>query len=85
MRWAEHVDRVGQKRKSFKFISSNLKRRGHVRDRGVDGIIILKWIIKKWGVKLQIGLNWLNIGPVASFVNAVMNLQILYKARNLTE
>jgi len=33
-----------------------LREKDHLEDRGVDGIIILRWIFRKWGVKEWTGL-----------------------------
>jgi len=35
-----------------KFCSENLKGRDHLEDKGVDGRIILGWILSKWGEKV---------------------------------
>jgi hypothetical protein len=40
----------------------NLKRRDHLEDMGVDGRIILEWILGKQGGKLLTGYTWLRIG-----------------------
>jgi hypothetical protein len=35
---------------------------GHWGDPGVDGRIILRWIFRKWDVRVWTGSNWLRIG-----------------------
>jgi len=38
----------------------------HLEDLGVDGTIILKWILRKWDEEAWTGLNWLRIGTGGS-------------------
>jgi hypothetical protein len=40
----------------------NLWERDHFEDPGVDGRIILIWIVKKWYVGIRTGSSWLRIG-----------------------
>jgi hypothetical protein len=40
----------------------NLEGRGHSEDLGVDGKVILEWMLGKWGGKLWHGFIWLRIG-----------------------
>jgi hypothetical protein len=40
----------------------NLRDGDRRKDPGVDGMIILRWIFKKWNVGVWIGLSWLWIG-----------------------
>jgi len=40
----------------------NLRDRDHLEDLGVDGRIILRWILRKWDVGVWIGSSWLRIG-----------------------
>jgi hypothetical protein len=40
----------------------NLREREHLEDPGVDGRIILRWIIKKWDVGVWTRSSWLKIG-----------------------
>jgi hypothetical protein len=39
----------------------NLRERNHLRDSGVDGKMILRWIFRKWDVGARIGSIWLKI------------------------
>jgi hypothetical protein len=39
----------------------NLRERNHWGDPGVDGMIILGWILRKWNVGVWTGLCWLRI------------------------
>jgi len=43
----------------------NLKERDHAEDLGVDGRIILEWILGKYGGKVRTGFIWLRYGLVA--------------------
>jgi hypothetical protein len=47
-----------------------------LEDQGVDGRIMLKWILERWDGRALTG----SIGPV--LVNAVINLGVSYNAGN---
>jgi len=40
----------------------NLRERDHLGDPGVDGMIILRWIVRKRVVEVRAGSSWLKIG-----------------------
>jgi hypothetical protein len=40
----------------------NLRERDHLGNPGVDGMIILRRIFKKWNVEICTGSSWLRIG-----------------------
>jgi hypothetical protein len=44
------------------FWLEDLKGRDHSEDLGVDGMIILEWMLEKRGGKLWIGFVWLRTG-----------------------
>jgi len=45
-----------------RFWWGNRRERDHLGDPGVDGMIILNWILRKWGVTVWTGSRWLRIG-----------------------
>jgi len=55
MRWAGHVERVGEERRVYR---GNRRVRDHWGDLGVDGRIILGWISRRWDVGIWTGLGW---------------------------
>jgi hypothetical protein len=52
MKWAMHVACVGELRNHTKFLFANPEGKNHSEDVGVDGIILLEWIVEKQGGKL---------------------------------
>jgi hypothetical protein len=39
---------MGDRRGAYRVLVRNPRERGHLEDPGVDGRIILKWILEKW-------------------------------------
>jgi hypothetical protein len=72
MRWVGHVARKGE---CFQVENSQVRNR--LEDIGVDGMIILKWILKKYKGRIWIGFIWLMIGSGGGgLVKTVMNLWV---------
>jgi hypothetical protein len=44
MRWAGHVARMGEERKTYRVLVGK-KERDHLEDQGVDGRMRLEWIL----------------------------------------
>jgi hypothetical protein len=62
LRFAGHVARMGKGDVCTGFWWGNLREIDRWGDPGVDGTIILEWIVKKWGVCVRTGLGCLRIG-----------------------
>jgi hypothetical protein len=54
----------------------NLRERQHLEDPGIDGMIILKWIFRKWDG----GMDWIDLAQNRdrwrALVDAAMNLLV---------
>ena len=62
MKWAWHVRRMGGGEGHAGFWWGRPRVRVHLEDLGIDGRIILKWMLGKWDGEAWAGLIWLRIG-----------------------
>jgi hypothetical protein len=53
---------VGEGRGVYRVCWGNLMERDHWGDPGLDGRIVLRWILRKWDVGVWTGLSWFRIG-----------------------
>ena len=58
MRWAGHVARMGEERGCIGSWWGNRKEGDNWRELGVDGLVILGRIYRKWDVGICTGLGW---------------------------
>jgi hypothetical protein len=49
IRWAGHVARMLDRRAAYRVSLGNPRKGDHLKDPGVDGRLILKWVLEKWG------------------------------------
>jgi hypothetical protein len=52
MRWEEHVAWMCEKRGIYRAWLGNLRERDHWGEPGVEGRIMLRWIVRKWDVRV---------------------------------
>jgi hypothetical protein len=60
MRWARHVARVG--RDVYRVLEGKSVGKRPLGRPGVSGLIILRWVFRKWDVGAWTGSIWLRIG-----------------------
>ena len=76
IRWAGHVASMGRGEVYTGIWCGGLRERDHLKDPGVDGRIILRWIFMKWNG----GMDWIDqpqdMDSWRAVVNAVMNLRV---------
>jgi len=46
----------------YRVLVGKVGKRDHCRDPGIDGMITLRWIFRKWDVGVWTGSSWLRIG-----------------------
>ena len=64
IKWAGHVKRMGEKRGCIRSCWGNWRERDHWGDLGVDELIILGRISRRWDVGIWTGLGWPRIETV---------------------
>jgi hypothetical protein len=62
MRWERQAASMGKSRGVYRVWWGNLRERDNLGDKGLDGRIILRWIFRKWDVRVWTGSSWLKIG-----------------------
>jgi hypothetical protein len=60
-------ERVGEKVHTT-FWPENMKGRNHKEDLDIDGMTVLKWILKKDDVRVWTGFIWLRVGTSGGLV-----------------
>jgi hypothetical protein len=60
IRWAGNVAHMGEISTVYRICVGKLKGRNHLEDI-IDGMMILQWILKEWGMRLWTGFIWLRI------------------------
>ena len=78
LRWAGHLVRIRASRGACRILVKKPEGRTLLENRGVDGRIILKWILQKWNGRR--GIDWSDFAQVRdgwwAVVNAVMNIRV---------
>jgi len=63
MLWVGHVACVGERRDAYRVFVGKPEGESHLKDLGMDGRSILKWICKQWD-----GEVWLRMGTRGGLV-----------------
>jgi hypothetical protein len=68
MTWAGLVACMAKVRNAYTILVVKPEGKSHLKDLGVDGSIILKWIFGKKGWRVWIEFSWLMIGTGGGFL-----------------
>jgi hypothetical protein len=68
MRWAGHITLMGESRGVYRVLDGEPEGKSHLEDPGVDGRIVLRWILRKWDVGVWTGSSWLRIGTGGGYL-----------------
>jgi hypothetical protein len=76
IKWAGCVAHVGERRDAYRVLVEKPEENNHLEDTGVDGRMILKWILNM----LDGGMDWIHLaqnrGRWQTLVNAVINFRV---------
>jgi hypothetical protein len=61
-RWVGHIACIEETSNTYAFLLESLKGRDHLVHIGIDGKIILEWILGKYSGRMWTGCIWLRIG-----------------------
>jgi hypothetical protein len=68
---------MGERRVVYRFLVGKPERKDHLEDPGVDGIIILRWIVRRWDCGV---MEWTELAEDRdrwrAVVNAGMNCRV---------
>ena len=71
------MSRIRERRVAHRILVGIPEGRSYLKDQGVDEMIILKWVFRKWYVG---GMDWIDLAQDRdkwlALVNAVMNLRV---------
>ena len=69
--------RIGDRRGAYRVLVARLREVDYLKDLGIDGMIILKWISEKWDGETWTEWIWLRTGTGRrAFVIVVMKLRV---------
>jgi hypothetical protein len=68
MKWVGHVAHRGGMRNACKIVVGKPEGKRPLRRHSIDGMVILGWILGKWGKEVWTGCILLRIGTTGSFL-----------------
>ena len=75
LRWAGHVARMGERRGAYRVLVGKSEERNHIKDPGVDEMIILKCIFEKGNG----GMDWIDMAQDSDRWRAVGNVAMNFR------